>query len=1065
METRKSSPLTRTLPKLSSMDFFTEKASSDTENSGTLLRSSACLLMAVHLNLKVEEFLVISWYYRQMIRSFSPYIYKDEAEAVEELLNSFEWPRDKALQVEQEAVELVNLTRGMKARPGQLESFLQEFALNTDEGLAMMCLAEALLRIPDTRTANALMKDRVSAANWLQSQGKSSDWVTKAAGVGMAVTKKTLDGSLSRLGEPVIREAMIKAMQMMGKQFVLGVDIKAAMINAKPWEKAGYRMSYDMLGEAARDQATADIYFDSYKDAIEQTAIGNERNEQNSGVSVKLSALHPRFEYSQKDRCVPEIVERLGMLAVTAAKHDVPLTIDAEEANRLDLTIEIFERVLAEYVPNGWEGYGIAVQAYQKRALPLVKYLADHVNERQKRIQVRLVKGAYWDTEIKRAQVGGFPEYPVFTRKNNTDVSYMACAYKLLKNADVIYPMFATHNAYTISAVRQIATECNITNYEFQRLHGMGESLYGAFMQECEDVKASIYAPVGIHKDLLPYLVRRLLENGANSSFVNKLMDESVPANEFTRDPVDPVRKYESKRHPQIPLPSDLFGEVRENSRGLDLDDPLSSAEVVEHIESYRSEHKAFSLVGGNRYEKIDGQFIEWAFDNAKHAFNDWNYKSAQQRALALESFADILENHRTELMSILVHEAGKTIPDALDEVREAVDFCRYYAAQGRDIFDSEGTLMPGYTGETNRLIMQGRGTFVCISPWNFPLAIFVGQVVAALMAGNAVIAKPASQTPYIAMRAVELMHRAGIPHSAIQLLLGNGAFGSKILEHKDVAGVAFTGSTDTAKRIQQTLVVHNDAVVPFIAETGGQNAMIVDSSSLLEQVVDDVVHSAFGSAGQRCSALRVLYVQNDIATPFMNLLEGAMKELKVTSPHKLSADIGYVIDGPAKQGLDKYIDYIEAHGRKVGQADISRKSPDNSRLFAPVAYEISNIHVLDGEVFGPVLHILRFHIDQLRFVINQINRSGYGLTFGMHTRIQSRHEKVADAIRAGNIYVNRSTTGAIVGVQPFGGMGLSGTGPKAGGPHYLHGFATEKVITIDTTASGGNASLLSIED
>ena len=1000
-----------------------------------------------------------------MIRAFSLYIYKDEAEVVEELLTSFDWPRDKALIVEQSAIGLVEETRATKTRPGQLESFLQEFALNTDEGLAMMCLAEALLRIPDTRTVNALMKDRVAAANWLQTQGRSTDWVTKAAGMGMAVTKKTLDGSLSRLGEPVIREAMIKAMQLMGKQFVLGVDIKAAVINAKPWEKDGYRMSYDMLGEAARDQATADAYYESYKNAIEHVAANNERYEKNSGVSVKLSALHPRFEYSQKERCVPEIVEKLGILAVTAAKYNVPLTIDAEEVNRLDLTVDIFERVLSEYVPSGWEGYGLAIQAYQKRALPLVKHITEHVRQSGKRIQLRLVKGAYWDTEIKRAQMGGFPEYPVFTRKNNTDVSYLACAERLFRNADCVYPMFATHNAYTICAIRQMAIDANVTNYEFQRLHGMGETLYTALMSRHDDIKASIYAPVGIHKDLLPYLVRRLLENGANSSFVNKLMDENVPANEFTRDPVDPVRKYESKRHPEIPLPSQLFGETRLNSSGLDLDDPLSSSDVVDYIGSYSSEHKPFSLVGGNRYEHIDEQFIEWAFDNAKHAFNDWNYKSAQQRALTIERIADMLEDHRTELMSILVHEAGKTIPDALDEVREAVDFCRYYAAIGRDVFDGEGTLMPGYTGETNRLIMQGRGTFVCISPWNFPLAIFTGQVVAALMAGNAVIAKPASQTPYIAMRTVELMHRAGIPHSAIQLLLGDGAFGSKILEHKDVAGVAFTGSTDTAKRIQQTLVVHNDAVVPFIAETGGQNAMIVDSSSLLEQVVDDVVHSAFGSAGQRCSALRVLYVQNDIASPFMELLEGAMKELNVSSPHNLSADIGYIIDTPAKQGLDEYIDYIGAHGKKVGQAHITSNLSDNGRLFAPVAYEISNVHVLDGEVFGPVLHILRFHIDQLRFVINQINRSGFGLTFGMHTRIQSRHEKVAEVIRAGNVYVNRSTTGAIVGVQPFGGMGLSGTGPKAGGPHYLHGFATEKVITIDTTASGGNASLLSIED
>lgn len=1001
-----------------------------------------------------------------MIKAYAPYLYKNEAEAVEELLEHFEWDRETANVVEAKAAALVEQTRQEKARVGQLEAFLQEFSLNTDEGLAMMCLAEALLRIPDMRTANALMKDRVSAASWLQTQGKSSDWVAKAAGMGMAITRKTLDGSLSRLGEPVIREAMIKAMQMMGKQFVFGTDIHNAISNAKSWEKQGYRISYDMLGEAARDKKMADFYYESYRAAIEATAASNDKDDKNAGISVKISALHPRYTYSQKERCVPEITEKLGALAALAADYKVPLTVDAEEANRLDLSIEIFENVLDDYVPQSWDGFGLAVQAYQKRALPLIEYLAEKVREKSRKIQIRLVKGAYWDAEIKRAQMDGLPEYPVFTRKANTDVSFLACAHQLFQNQDVIYPMFATHNAHTICAVKHMAEQSG-GDFELQRLHGMGEGLYASLFkhESGEQVKVSIYAPVGLHKDLLPYLVRRLLENGANSSFVNKLMDENVPATELTYDPVDPVRKYESKRHPQIPLPIDIFGDNRKNSTGLDLDDPLSSQDVLTYIAGYEIKEKAFSIVGGNRYEMVDEQFIEWAFDNARQAHKDWNLKSVQQRALAVERFADLLEDYKNELMAILVHEGGKTIIDARDEVREAVDFCRYYANFGRDVFDKEGTLMPGYTGETNRLVMQGRGVFVCISPWNFPLAIFTGQIIAAVVAGNAVIAKPASQTPYIAMRTVELMHRAGIPANVVQLLIGNGAFGSKILEHKDVAGAAFTGSTDTAKRIQQTLVVHNDAVVPFIAETGGQNAMIVDSSALLEQVVDDVVHSAFGSAGQRCSALRVLYVQNDIADSFLELLEGAVNELKVGKPDELSADIGYIIDEPSKNQLDEYIEYISAHGRMVAQANISDNMSNNSRLFAPAAYEISNIHVLDGEVFGPVLHILRFHIDQLRFVVNQINRSGFGLTFGLHTRIQDRQKKVADAVNAGNVYINRSTTGAVVGVQPFGGMGLSGTGPKAGGPHYLHGFATEKVITTDTTASGGNASLLSIDD
>ncbi len=1000
-----------------------------------------------------------------MFDEFSSYLYKSEPEVIQELLDFLDWDQEKSVLIQSNATRLVEQTRQRKFKGAQLESFLQEFSLDTQEGIAMMCLAEALLRIPDSRTVNALVKDRVSAANWLKKQGSPSDWVTKAAGMGMAITQKTLDGSLSRLGEPIIREAMIKAMQMMGKQFVLGTDIGRATNNAKPWEKQGYRMSYDMLGEAARDQKTADAYFKSYKNAIEEVARNNEGRDKKSGVSVKLSALHPRYEYSQKERCVPEISEKLRALAVLAAKHDLPLTVDAEEARRLNLSIEVFQNVLSDKVLEGWDGFGLAVQAYQKRALPLIEYLANYVRGMERKIQIRLVKGAYWDSEIKHAQMGGFPEYPVFTRKENTDLSYLACVQKLFEHSDVIYPMFATHNAHTICAVSYMANRAKVKEYEFQRLHGMGEGLYASFFNGQDNVNASIYAPVGAHRDLLPYLVRRLLENGANSSFVNKLMNKEILPKDIVRDPVDPVRKFENKRHPKIPLPADIFGEKRKNSSGIDLDDPETSQDILDFIAEYEVSAKPYSIVGGNKYEEIDEQFIEWSFDNACQAYKDWNFRSVHQRAIFIEKFADLLEFHKDELMAILVHEGGKTIPDALGEVREAVDFCRYYAFLGREVFDSKGTLLHGYTGEENRLVMQGRGVFVCISPWNFPLAIFTGQIIAAVIAGNAVIAKPASQTPYIATRAVELMHQAGIPASVVQLLIGDGAFGARILEHKYVSGVAFTGSTDTAKLIQQTLVVHNDAVVPLIAETGGQNAMIVDSSALLEQVVDDVVLSAFGSAGQRCSALRVLYIQNDIADDFIELLSGAVDELKIGAPDDLSVDIGHIIDGSAKGSLDKYVDYISSHGKLVAEAKTPNNLANNSRIFAPRAYEISNIHVLDGEVFGPVLHILRYHADQLGFVINQINRSGYGLTFGLHSRIASRQDKVAQMVRAGNVYINRSMTGAVVGVQPFGGMGLSGTGPKAGGPHYLHGFATEKVISTDITASGGNASLLCLDD
>lgn len=1002
-----------------------------------------------------------------MIYPFSSYLYKSEEEVVHELLEYLDWPEQHASDIENQAIDMVEQVRQNREGSGQLEVFLQEFSLDTDEGIAIMCLAEALLRIPDAKTANALMKDRVAAANWLQSQGTASDWSAKAAGIGMGLTRMMLDSSLSRLGEPVIREAMIKAMQMMGNQFVLGTTINNAIANAKKLKKQGYRISYDILGEAARDRDTAQSYFESYDNAIEEIARVKSKSKTDydaSSISVKLSALHPRYEYAQKDRCVDEISERVFQLARKAAQNDISLTIDAEEVNRLDLSIEIFEKLLQREELKDWNGLGLAIQAYQKRALPLIQYLATRVKESGRKIHVRLVKGAYWDTEVKHAQMGGYPEYPVFTRKFNTDLSYLACAQELFKHQGNIYPMFGTHNAHTVCAIKHMA-EKNNAPYEFQRLFGMGDALYDLVIQEDEKVSASIYAPVGLHRELLPYLVRRILENGANSSFVHKLLDEAVPANVLAADPVAPVHQYESKSHPNIPLPADIYGDRRRNSTGLDLDDPLGTADFLSFLSEYKEGMNAVSIVGGNRYEIIDEQFITWSFDNARQALKIWREKNVQQRALVVERFAELLEENRNELMSILVYEAGKTIPDARDELREAVDFCRYYAAQGRDVFDPKGVLLPGYTGETNRLIMQERGVFVCISPWNFPLAIFTGQVIAAIIAGNAVIAKPASQTPYIAMRAVELMHKAGIPVGIIQLLLGNGEYGSKILQNQNVSGVAFTGSTRTAKSIQKTLLVHNDSIVPFIAETGGQNAMVVDSSALLEQVVDDVIHSAFGSAGQRCSALRVLYLQNDIADSFITLLQGAMQELKIGAPDDLSVDISYIIDGAAKRSLDEYVEYISEHGRLLSQASLPDNITNNSRLFAPVAYEISNIHVLQGEVFGPILHVVRFHAEQLRFVVSQINRSGYGLTFGLHSRIQSRQDKISKAVRAGNIYVNRGMTGAVVGTQPFGGMGMSGTGPKAGGPYYLHAFAVEKVISTDITASGGNASLLSLDD
>ncbi len=992
-----------------------------------------------------------------MIYPFSKYLYKDEAQIVQELLDGLEYSSEDAQTINGDAVSLVEKARARKGGSGQLEAFLQEFSLNTDEGLAMMCLAEALLRIPDTKTANELIKDKVAAATWLNKQGSGSkDWMAKAAGVSMALSRKTLNSSLSKIGEPIIREAMVRAMQMMGKQFVLGTSIENAIANSKVFERQGYRMSYDMLGEAARDQETAEKYFEAYFHAIDAVSAKNgQGSTQKASISVKLSALHPRYTYSQKDRCIPEITKKLMALSIKAAKHDISLTVDAEEVARLDISIEIIEHILNAKELDGWNGFGLAVQAYHKKALPLIQYLAEIARNANKKIQIRLVKGAYWDSEIKHAQMGGFDEYPVFTRKSNTDLSYLACAEALFANNDVIYPMFATHNAHSIAYIRHIAAK-NGCEYEFQRLHGMGEGLYAAIIDD-DEPRVSVYAPVGLHEDLLPYLVRRLLENGANSSFVNQLLDNNIAAKDIICDPIAILKARSAKqyRHPAIPLPKDIFGDDRINSKGLDLNDGASSQELLDYVASYKSDMK----IHVSKYS------IDEAFHIAKQGFNSWNAKDVQERSKAIERFSDVLEQNTNELIAILVHEAGKTIPDAYDELREAVDFCRYYAARAREDFDRDGTEMQGYTGETNRLILQGRGVFVCISPWNFPLAIFTGQIIAALASGNAVIAKPASQTRYIATRVFGLMLEAGLPPAALHLLIGNRVFGSEIVAHSDVSGVVFTGSTATAKHIQKTLVVHNDAIVPLIAETGGQNAMIVDSSALPEQVVDDVISSAFGSAGQRCSALRVLYLQEDIADNVISILKGAMAELNVGDPSSISTDIGYVIDKAAKSRLDSHVEYLEQKGIFIAKSNIDNDTSNNSQLFAPIAYEIPHIDILQEEVFGAVLHIIRYDANDLDKVLKQINDTGYGLTLGVHSRIKSMHDKISSVINVGNIYINRSMTGAVVGVQPFGGMGLSGTGPKAGGPHYLRGFTVEKLITTDTTASGGNASLISLGD
>ncbi len=1025
-------------------------------------------------------------------KSLSSYLAADETECVADLLRALEWDANRAENVAARAENYVRDVRAAKRPPMQLESFLEQYSLETEEGLALMTLAEALLRIPDKKTAGALIRDKVTAADWLGRAGSSKDWVVKAAGLGLVMTSHTLDSALSRIGEPFIREAMAKAMHMIGTQFVLGENMDKATKNAaKLYGDKGYRMSYDMLGEGARTMADAEMYFKAYSQTITHIAQHNMNvNAPRPGLSVKLSALYPRYEFAQKERCIPALSEKLRVLCQMAAAHNIALTVDAEEVARLELSLSIMGEVLRDPDLNGWDGFGLAVQAYQKRTFMLVDRVVEMAKRHNRRIQVRLVKGAYWDTEIKRAQELGLTDYPVFTRKCNTDVSYLACAAKLLLHAKVIYPMFGTHNAHTVAAILDLAEEAGVKDFEFQRLHGMGDSLYESVMSRETGLNVSVYAPVGAHESLLPYLVRRLLENGANSSFVNKLLDNKVAPRDLLADPVEAARAVKVKRHKNIPMPADLYqGEVpygRKNSAGVDLDDGVSAIDLLQQVSHFRMPYDVTPLIGGKAYKETaaeelsnpadshDNLGLHWpasermvnkAMRVSGEGFVDWRESSAESRAQALEDYARLLEDNQAEFIALLAREAGKTIPDAISEIREAVDFCRYYANRGRKDFARRGVEMPGVTGERNIFRMRGRGVFVCISPWNFPLAIFTGQIAAALMAGNAVVAKPAEQTPLIAYRAVQLMHQAGIPKDVLNLMTGDGVIGAALVAHKDVAGVAFTGSSEVAREINRTLAAKDGAIVPLIAETGGLNAMIVDSSALVEQVVDDVVTSAFGSAGQRCSALRILCVQDDIADHVIRMLQGAMAELSVGMPGDLASDVGPVIDLEARGALVKHRENLRGFAKLVYEVPLSDKLKKQGHFFAPCAFELPDLGGLEREVFGPILHIVRYKRDELGEMIDQINAKGYGLTMGVHSRIESFTADVVKRVRAGNAYVNRSMIGAVVGSQPFGGLGLSGTGPKAGGPHYLPRFATEEVVSTDTTASGGNASLVSLQE
>jgi RHH-type transcriptional regulator, proline utilization regulon repressor / proline dehydrogenase / delta 1-pyrroline-5-carboxylate dehydrogenase len=989
---------------------------------------------------------------------------------------------------------LVKAVRGHKA--AGLDAFMQAYDLGSDEGIALMCLAEALLRIPDAETADDLIADKLSGPDWAEKLSDSRSTFVNAATFSLLLTGKVLEEAndkseswraalgraVGRLGEPVIRTAVSQAMKILGRQFVFGRTIDEALKRAAPEQAKGWRHSFDMLGEAAKTHADAARYARAYAGALDTiAAVAKHGFRKSPGISVKLSALHPRYEWSHAGEAKAAILPVLRDLAMKASKADVHFTIDAEEADRLELSLDLIEALAADdaLFADGWRGFGLAIQAYSKRAVPLVDWTVELARKHGRKLMVRLVKGAYWDTEIKVAQVAGLEDYPVFTRKVATDVSYLACAKRLLAASDCIYAAFATHNANTIGAVKALAGK---TPFEFQRLHGMGEGLYEelAKLERAigdEPTPVRIYAPVGSHKELLAYLVRRLLENGANSSFVNRIADDDIPVDALVRDPVAELKGLKPKRNPAIPLPNAIFGKGRLNSAGVDLSDPLVREPLMTRLAKLEAKHWSAMPTGGGKGDKVqivspyDTAIVvgdaTWAsevdVDRIVRAANaaqiGWDQLGGETRADLLDRAADLFEKHREELFSLCVREAGKTVPDAVLEVREAIDFLRYYASEARRLFCSAIPL-PGPTGELNELRLHGRGVFACISPWNFPLAIFIGPVAAALAAGNAAIAKPAEQTPLIGARAIELMHAAGIPKAIVQLAPGDGRVGAALTSHPSIAGVAFTGSTDTARAINRSLANRNGPIVPLIAETGGQNAMIVDSSALPEQVTRDVVASSFQSAGQRCSALRVLLVQDDVADSMLDMIAGAMKALGVGNPAELTTDVGPVIDEEAKAALDAHLAELKAKGRLLAEVELPT-SAARGHFVTPAMYEIKSLAELDREHFGPILHVVRWKSGELDKVIGAINATGYGLTLGLQSRIDTTRQYVEAHARVGNLYVNRNQIGAVVESQPFGGEGLSGTGPKAGGPHYVARFATERVTCIDTTAAGGNASLM----
>jgi RHH-type transcriptional regulator, proline utilization regulon repressor / proline dehydrogenase / delta 1-pyrroline-5-carboxylate dehydrogenase len=1023
----------------------------------------------------------------------------EEQPLVRKLADQARLPGAAARKAGSRALALVQAVRAARGAGGALDAFLREYSLASREGVILMCLAEALLRIPDGETADRLIADKIPSGAWDDHLGDSDSLLVNASTWGLMLTGRvvSLDRNevgearswyarlVGKLGEPVARAALKQAMRILGHQFVMGRDIESALTRAAGKEERDYRYSFDMLGEAALTRADAERYREKYAAAI--SAVGKAVETRDSitarhSISIKLSALHPRYEFAQARRVMTELYPVIESLVLQGREAGIGVTLDAEEAERLELSLLLVDKLLASDATRGYAGFGLAVQAYQKRAYGTLEWLIARLRETDRRITLRLVKGAYWDSEIKRAQERGLAGYPVFTRKPNTDVSYLACA-KLLESAgDRIYPQFATHNAHTIAHVAEVFGGDG-NRFEFQRLHGMGAELYDSVVRgPWGKYPCRVYAPVGAHEDLLPYLVRRLLENGANTSFVNRIVDASLPAEEVVADPIAEVDALERVAHPRIPLPVNLFAPERDNSAGFNFADGQAVDALLRDCErASRQPWSAAPIVAGksgagkanpvfnpaNTAEQIgsvtvaDAAAVDIAIGTALRAQEEWDEQGGEKRAAVLERAAALFEEQTAALVARCVREAGKTLPDAIGEVREAVDFLRYYATRARLDFTHESAL-PGPTGERNLMRLRGKGVFGCISPWNFPLAIYTGQIAAALAAGNTVVAKPAEQTPLTAAYATALMLQAGVPTGALQFVPGDGAeVGGTLTRDPRLAGVVFTGSTDTARLIERSMAARPGAIGTLIAETGGLNVMIADSSALAEQLVLDAVQSGFNSAGQRCSALRVLLVQEEIAPRVKTLLAGCMDDLVIGDPARLETDVGPVIDDDAKSMLEKHATDIVKNARWSHRAPLPVNA--GGRYFAPLAVEIDSLAAMKREVFGPVIHLLAYKARDLDAVVAAVNALGYGLTLGIHTRIDGLAQRIARTLRVGNVYINRNMIGAVVGVQPFGGSGLSGTGPKAGGPHYLHRMATEQTITTNTAAIGGNAGLLSL--